>query len=101
MGRGWQLPPSSPFHTGLVKSIPLVAAIRTRSTLLTRMGAAAIAGGAILLGACGGGASSGSTQTQQAKSEGNPQVRGEEGGMNEESRVKSQKRAGSPLAFCL
>jgi len=69
--------------------------------LLARMGAAAIAGGAILLGACGGGASSDSTQTQQPNSEGNQQVGVEEFGMTDEALVKSIERAESLIASCM
>ncbi len=69
--------------------------------MLTRMGAAAIAGGAILLGACGGGASSDSTQTQQPNSEGNQQVGVEEFGMTDEALVKSIERAESLIASCM
>src|SRR5207237_10549112 len=66
-----------------------------------RIGEDASAVGAMLLGSCGGGDSSESTQTQQPNSEGNQQVGVEEFGMTDEALVKSIERAESLIASCM
>ena len=75
--------------------------MRTRGTLFTRMGAVAIAGGVILLSACGSGTSSDSGQSQQTNAGGNQQVGVEEFGMTDEALVKSIERAESLIASCM
>jgi len=65
------------------------------------MGAVAIAGGVILLSACGSGTSSDSGQSQQTNAGGNQQVGVEEFGMTDEALVKSIERAESLIASCM
>jgi hypothetical protein len=68
---------------------------------LARICAVGIAGPALLLAACGGGASSDPGQTQQPKSNGNQQVGVEEFGMTDENLVNSIERAESLIASCM